>query len=86
MSEKKVLNYYINFCEYCLKLLKTKKKIEVLGKITKDFKENDYKFNFYIKDSLLKLINEKEKEGEAKNFEKKEKLKEDIDQMEQDDI
>ena len=43
MSEKKVLNYYINFCEYCLKLLKTKKKIEVLGKITKDFKENDYK-------------------------------------------
>ena len=86
MSEKKVLNYYINFCEYCLKLLKTKKKIEVLGKITKDFKENDYKFNFYIKDSLLKLINEKEKEGDSKNFEKKEKLKEDIDQMEQDDI
>ena len=32
------------------------------------------------------IINEKEKEGEAKNFEKKEKLKEDIDQMEQDDI
>ena len=88
MNEKNVLNYYINFCEYCLKLLKTKKKIDALGKITKDFKENDYKFNFYIKDSILKLINEKEKEkeGDVKDFEKKEKLKEDIEQMEQEEI
>ena len=78
----------MNIVEYCLKLLKSKKKTDVLGKIAKDFKENDYKFNFYIKDSLLKLINEKEKEkeGDVKDFENKEKLKEDIEQMDQEDI
>ena len=82
MNEKSVLMYYINFCEYCLKLLKTKKKIDVIGKIAKDFKDNDFKLNFYIRDAILKLINEREEEDD-KDFEKKEKQKED---MEEEDI
>ena len=83
MNEKSVLMYYINFCEYCLKLLKTKKKIDVIGKLAKDFKDNDFKLNFYIRDAILKLINEREEEEDDKDFEKKEKQKED---MEEEDI
>ena len=84
ISEKNVLMYYIRFCEYCLKLLKSKKKIDIISKISKDFNENDFKFIFYIKDSILKLINEKENENvneeDDKDYEKNKKSKEDMDE------
>ena len=84
ISEKNVLMYYIRFCEYCLKLLKQKKKIDIISKISKDFNENDFKFIFYIKDSILKLINEKENENvneeDDKDYEKNKKSKEDMDE------
>ena len=84
ISEKNVLMYYIRFCEYCLKLLKSKKKIDIISKISKDFNENDFKFIFYIKDSILKLINEKENENvneeDDKDYEKSKKSKEDMDE------
>jgi len=67
-----------------LKLLKQKKKIDIISKISKDFNENDFKFIFYIKDSILKLINEKENENvneeDDKDYEKNKKSKEDMDE------
>ena len=89
ISEKSVLIYYIQFCDYCLQLLKSKKITEVIDKIAKDYKENDFKYNFYIKEVILKLVYEKEKEeieNDKKNYEKKQKSKEDIDMDEEDDI
>ena len=79
ISEKNVLLYYIQFCDYCLKLLNSKKLTEVLGNIAKDYKENDFKYNFYIKEVILKLINE-EDEDDKKEYEKKQKVKEDMDE------
>ena len=60
MSEKKVLIYYIEFCTYCLNLLKMKNKKKVIEKVTKDLQDNNLKYNFYIKDAILKLINEED--------------------------
>ena len=56
ISEKQVLNYYIFFCEYCLELLKTKSRKELIDKLT--INVNDYQFEFYLQEALLKLISE----------------------------
>lgn len=56
MSEKTVLSYFIYFCEYCLELLKLKSQIEVLSKLSMDYKYNDCQFDFYIQEVVLKLI------------------------------
>ena len=89
INEKNVLYYYINFCEYCLELLSSNKKIDVNIK-SRGLKENDYKFIFY-RDLILRLVNEKEKEKEGddeddEDFEKNEKLKEDKEKMNQEEI
>ena len=60
MSEKTVLSYFIYFCEYCLELLTFKTQIEVLTKLSTDYKYNDCQFDFYIQEIVLKLINEEE--------------------------
>ena len=57
MSEKTVLSYFMYFCEYCLDLLKMKSQIEVLAKLSSDYKYNDCQFDFYIQEIVLKLIN-----------------------------
>ena len=57
MSEKTVLSYFMYFCEYCLDLLKLKTQIEVLAKLSSDYKYNDCQFDFYIQEIILKLIN-----------------------------
>ena len=56
MSEKTVLSYFIYFCEYCLDLLKLKSQIDVLSKLSSDYKYNDCQFDFYIQEVVLKLI------------------------------
>ena len=56
MSEKTVLSYFIYFCEYCLDLLKLKTQIDVLSKLSMDYKYNDCQFDFYIQEVVLKLI------------------------------
>ena len=38
--------------------MKNKKK--VIEKVTKDLQDNNLKYNFYIKDAILKLINEED--------------------------
>ena len=58
MSEKTVLSYFIYFCEYCLDLLKLKTQMEVLTKLSTDYKYNDCQFDFYIQEIVLKLIND----------------------------
>ena len=58
MSEKTVLSYFIYFCEYCLELLKLKAQIDVLNKLSIDYKYNDCQFDFYIQEVVLKLIND----------------------------
>ena len=84
ISEKKVLIYYIEFCDYCLNLLKMKNKKKVIEKVTKDLQDNHLKYNFYIKDAILKLINEEdedinmdENEEEIKNSDKSQSMEED---------
>ena len=57
MSEKTVLSYFIYFCEYCLDLLKLKTQVDVLSKLSNDYKYNDCQFDFYIQEVVLKLIN-----------------------------
>ena len=76
MSEKKVLIYYIEFCNYCLKLLNMKNKKKVIEKISKDLQDSDVKFNFYIKDSILKLINEEENSETNIDIHNEEEIKE----------
>ena len=56
MSEKTVLSYFMYFCEYCLELLKLKSQIDVLSKLSTDYKYNDCQFDFYIQEIVLKLI------------------------------
>ena len=56
MSEKTVLSYFIYFCEYCLDLFKLNSQIEILTKLSKDYECNDCQFEFYIKEVILKLI------------------------------
>ena len=56
MNEKSVLIYYINFCDYCLWLLNLKTKKEIIDKLAQDNKCVDFKFLFYIKEVILKLI------------------------------
>jgi len=46
------------FGEYCLVLLKLKTKIDVLNKLSIDYKYNDCQFDFYIQEDVLKLIND----------------------------
>ena len=76
MSEKKVLIYYIEFCNYCLKLLNMRNKKKVLEKITKDLQDTDVKFNFYIKDSILKLINDEDNNDDNIDMKNEEEIKE----------
>jgi hypothetical protein len=56
ISEKNVINFYIFFCEYCLELLKTKNRKELIEKLSVNI--NDFQFEFYLQETLLKLINE----------------------------
>ena len=56
MSEKNVINFYIFFCEICLELLKTKNRKELIEKLSDNI--NDFQFEFYLQETLLKLINE----------------------------
>jgi len=56
MSEKTVLSYFIYFCEYCLDLLKMKTQMDILTKLSNDYKYNDNQFDFYIQEIVLKLI------------------------------
>ena len=79
ISEKNILIYYIQFCEFCLKLLMAKKLNEAIDKIAKDYKENDFKYNYYIKEVILKLIYENEEE-DKKDYEKNDKSEEDMDE------
>ena len=58
MSEKTVLSYFIYFCEYCLELLKLKTQMEVLTKLSTDYKYSDCQFDFYIQEVVLKLVYE----------------------------
>ena len=58
MSEKTVLSYFIYFCEYCTELLKLKTQIEVLTKLSTDYKYSDCQFDFYIQEIVLKLVND----------------------------
>ena len=54
MSEKSVINYYIYFCEYCLELFKITNREELIEKLSINI--NDYQFEFYFQEALLKLI------------------------------
>jgi histone-lysine N-methyltransferase SETD3 len=56
MSEKTVLAYFIYFCEYCLDLLKLKTQIDVVTKLSVDYKYDDCQFDFYIQEVVLRLI------------------------------
>ena len=56
MSEKNVINYYIYFCEFCLELLKAKNRKELIQKLSINI--NDFQFEFYLQEALLKLIKE----------------------------
>ena len=58
MSEKTVLSCFIYFCEYCLELLKLKTQMEVLTKLSTDYKYSDCQFDFYIQEIVLKLVND----------------------------
>ena len=62
-----------------MNLLKTKKLNDAIDKVAKDYKENDFKYNFYIKEVILKLICENEEE-DKKDYEKKQKTIEDMDE------
>ena len=74
MSEKNVLIYYIEFCDYCLKLLNMKSKRRIIEKVSKDLKDSDAKINLYIKDSILKLVNDEE-DDEDINIKNEEEIK-----------
>ena len=56
ISEKNVINYYIYFCEFCLGLLKVKNRKELIDKLSTNI--NDFQFEFYLQEALLKLIKE----------------------------
>ena len=55
MSEKKVLLYHINFCEYCLKLLKMNQ-LQIIEKVNSDYNEYECQFSQYIQNVILKLV------------------------------
>ena len=52
MSEKSVLSYYIYFCEYCLSIFNMKNEYEIIS----NFKYDDFGFNLYIQEVILKLM------------------------------
>ena len=54
--------------------MRNKKK--VLEKISKDLQDSDVKFNFYIKDSILKLINEEDNSEDNIDIKNEEEIKE----------
>ena len=56
MSEKSVLSYYIYFCEYCLSLFNKTSELEILTKLSMDYKYNECQFDFYIQEVIMKLI------------------------------
>ncbi|MCQ2818149.1 MAG: SET domain-containing protein-lysine N-methyltransferase [archaeon] len=56
MSEKIALNFYIDFCDYCLSLFKLKNEIEIIEKVTTDFQHKECQFEFYIQEVIMKLI------------------------------
>ena len=56
MSEKSVINYYIYFCEYCLEKLKIKNRKQLIDELSINI--NDFQFEFYLQEALLKLIKE----------------------------
>ena len=56
MSEKSVLSYYMYFCEYCLSLFNKTTELEILTKLSKDYKYNECQFDFYIQEVIMKLI------------------------------
>ena len=56
MSEKSVLSYYMYFCEYCLSLFNKTSELEILTKLSKDYKYNECQFDFYIQEVIMKLI------------------------------
>ena len=56
ISEKNVIDYYIYFCEFCLDLLKVKNRKELIDKLSTNI--NDFQFEFYLQEALLKLIKE----------------------------
>ena len=56
MSEKSVLSYYIYFCEYCLNLFYKNNEMEILSKLSTDYKYNECQFEFYIQEVIMKLI------------------------------
>lgn len=59
MSEKSVLLYFIEFCEYCLGLFNLSK-LEIISKISVEFKEEECPFDWYIQQVILKLIKEEQ--------------------------
>ena len=56
MGEKKVINYYIYFCEYCLEKLKIQSRKQLIDELSINI--NDFQFEFYLQEALLKLIKE----------------------------
>ena len=56
MSEKSVLSYYIYFCEYCLNLFYKDNEMEILSKLSTDYKYSECQFDFYIPEVIMKLI------------------------------
>ena len=56
MSEKSVITHYIYFCDFCLDVLKVKNRKELIEKLSVNI--NDFQYEFYIQEALLKLIKE----------------------------
>ena len=56
MSEKSVLSYYIYFCDYCLNLFYKDNEMEILSKLSTDYKYSECQFDFYIQEVIMKLI------------------------------
>ena len=56
MSEKTILSYYIYFCQYCLELFKLKDKNKIINKLSEDYEYIDTQFDFYIREIIIKLI------------------------------
>lgn len=56
MSEKKILMFFIDFCQYCLHLLSFDKQIDVINTFASDFKYEECLFEYYIDYVILRLV------------------------------
>ena len=56
LGEKKIINYYLEFAEYNLALLKLDDNKEIKKKIKKDFKSQPCPYNSYINNVVFSII------------------------------